>query len=194
MGFLCFAIWHQLIQTDFLNRYKHLKYFSFLKKFRIETYSSHWSSRIVNAVRFASGSISTINPDTNIYISKQRRGFIQSRSGWKTYTCTVIAARHIFVRLLYMHIISNRENYGGIKNLNYFAWRRITCSPFPTHILAGFGKCIVTLTTISQSYIPCSKAKHNSHMRFFYGSVLNITWLCKTLWLLKKQIQYFIRT
>lgn len=183
---MCFAIWHQLIKTDVLNLCKPLKYFSFLKKFRIETYRSHWSSRILNAVKFSSSNISSINPN---------RRFTQSKSVWKMWTSTVLAARHIFVRLLYMHIISNRENCGGIKNLkNYFAWRRITCSPFPTHILACFGKCTVTLTTTSQSYGPCFKAKHNSHMGFFYGSVLNITGVCKTLWLFKKQIQYFVWT
>lgn len=103
---------------------------------------------------------------TQIYTYPNRR-FTQSRFVWKTWTSTVIAATHNFVRLLHTHNLQQRKLWGLKILKNYFAWQRITCSPFPTQILACFGKCIVTQTTISQSYRPHFKAKY----KFPYGFI-----------------------
>lgn len=144
MVFSCFPFWQQLITRGFANSYKHLRYFPFLNKSRVETYDSHQNSRTDFPVV-----TSPEQPPKQAYVSTHK---IKSRSTWKTYISTAISVRYIFLRFFfYKHIIFNTNNCCITENLRYFAWRRITHSSFPSHILACFDKHIVRLTTIFQS-------------------------------------------
>lgn len=143
MVFSCFQFWQQLITRGFPNSYKHLRYFYFLNKSTVETYNSHQNSRIDFPVV-----TSPEPPPKQAYVRTQK---IKSRSTRKTYISTAILVRYIFLRFFCKHVIFNTDNCCIIENLRYFAWRRITHSSFPSHILACFDKCVVRLTTIFQS-------------------------------------------